>query len=394
MAFDFMASALQQKAQAGYLRERQCVEYEKDGVISVGGQHYLNFASNDYLAMRQHQGVLQTWVEGLAQFGGGSGASPLVTGYTQAHRALEEYLAEKLNREAVLLFNSGFAANQALCQALFAASSGSNSLILADKFMHASFIDGAMGSAATLKRFKHNDIPHLKTLIADSYHQDCLVASEGIFSMDGDSAPVSDLVALCEQHSAWLMLDDAHGFGVLGKNGMGTCEQYDLSVDQVPVLMATFGKAVGTAGAFIAGSRELVEYLVNFARHYIFSTAMPAAQALATLYSLTEIEKPERRLALQKNIAIFRDLATDAGLSLTESTSAIQPVILGCPKDALAVSEGLRQRGIWVPAIRHPTVPKNSDRLRITLNSEHSQNDIQALVDALQLTMRDAIPCN
>lgn len=385
MAFEFIDAALKQRQAAGYLRRRTCIEYEKDGIICIDGQHYLNFASNDYLGMRQHPGVLQSWVEGLAQFGGGSGASPLVTGYSQAHAALEAYLEEHLQREAVLLFNSGFAANQAICQALL--SEGAS--VFADRLMHASFLDGVMASKAPFKRFRHNDMSHLETML-QGVDNDCLVASEGIFSMDGDSAPVTELVTLCEQHKAWLMLDDAHGFGVLGENGFGTAEAYQLSQQQVPILMGTFGKAVGTAGAFIAGSQALIEFLLNTARHYIYSTAMPASQAIATLYSLTEIAGGDARAKLHSNVALFRQLATASGLDIAESQSAIQPVIVGDPHRALAFSDELKKRGIWVPAIRYPTVPKGADRLRITLSAQHSEQDIQVLIDALLLA-QDAL---
>ena len=382
MAFDFINAELQKKQDAGYLRRRHCVEYEKDGIICVAGEHYLNFASNDYLGMRQHPGVLQSWVEGLAQFGGGSGASPLVTGYTQAHAALEGYLEEHLQREAVLLFNSGFAANQAICQALF--HNGGNAL--ADKYMHASFIDGVLASKAEFKRFRHNDLAHCEALLS-GLSGDTLIASESIFSMDGDSAPVEGLVSQSRDSGAWLMLDDAHGFGVLGENGFGVAEHYQLTQQNLPVLMGTFGKAVGTAGAFVAGSQAFIDYLVNHARHYIYSTALPASQAIATLYSLTAISTGDERKMLHENIATFRSLALAQGLQLTESVSAIQPVMCGDPHKALALSEALKQRGVWVPAIRYPTVPKGADRLRITITAQHSARDISVLVDALMLAM-------
>ncbi|MBU2977450.1 8-amino-7-oxononanoate synthase [Alteromonas sp. C1M14] len=385
MAFDFISARVAEKSAAGYLRARTCVEYEKDGIICVDGAHYLNFASNDYLGMRQHEGVLQSWVEGLAQFGAGSGASPLVTGYTQAHAALEGYLESHLNRDAVLLFNSGFAANQAICQALLK----DNTRVLADKYMHASFIDGALASQAPFRRFAHNDMSHLATLL-EKGEGDCLVATEGVFSMDGDVPPVSELVSLCQTHNAWLMLDDAHGFGVLGENGLGTAELDGLSQHALPVLMGTFGKAVGTAGAFVAGSQAFINYLINEARHYIYSTAMPAAQAVATLYSLTAIAAGDERQKLFDNIALFRRLIKDSGLTVAASDSAIQPVLTDGPMQAMALSKALRERGIWVPAIRYPTVPKGTDRLRITLSASHNEQDIRALVDALQLA-RDTL---
>lgn len=419
MSFSWLEDALTQRAQAGLLRQRVCQQYEKDNVICINGDHYLNFSSNDYLGMRQHEGVLQSWVEGLAQFGGGSGASPLVTGHTQAHLALEATLADGLNREAALLFSSGFAANQAVCTALFGqgspnASAAQSSAIFADKLMHASFLEGAMslGKQVSLRRFRHNNVEHLETLLfaRKSLNTDMLIASEGVFSMDGDRAPVKEIAALAEQYRAWFMLDDAHGMGVFGDNGFGTVEELQLTQSQVPIVMGTFGKAIGTGGAFIAGSQTLIDYLVNFSKHYIYSTAMPPAQAVATLYSLTHVgTDTARRDQLVANIEYFRarfaqefgkghtvksadcldqeckNTAAVGDLSLVGSKSAIQPVIVGCPKRAVALSDALKERGMWVSAIRQPTVPKNEDRLRITLTATHTEQDIDMLIDALAL---------
>jgi 8-amino-7-oxononanoate synthase len=340
--------------------------------------------------------------------------------------ALEAYIADGLNREAALLFNSGFAANQALCMALFPHMSHSNKSasaghIIADKLMHASFLEGAqcVSDSAKLRRFKHNDLSHLESMLSNVCHsqisdavgnsdanqQDILIASEGVFSMDGDVAPCEDIAELAAKYNAWFMLDDAHGMGVLGENGFGTAEALNLSQQQAPIVMGTFGKAVGTAGAFIAGSQPLIDYLVNFSKHYVYSTAMPPAQAVATLYSLTHIASDTaRRETLHNNIAYFRDsfqkrfgqtLNTsekgDASIEITlgQSQSAIQPIIVGSPERAVALSEGLKQRGIWATAIRQPTVPKNQDRLRITLTSNHTSQDIDVLLDALELSLNN-----
>jgi len=404
MAFDWLEARLNERAQQGYLRKRVCQQYEKDNIICIDGEHYLNFASNDYLGMRHHEGVLQSWVEGLAQFGGGSGASPLVTGHTQAHLALEAYIADGLNREAALLFNSGFSANQALCMAIFSGANnqGANHQnvhsgeIFADRLMHASFLEGAMATKAKLRRFRHNDVAHLSNLLdkADKANScDKLIVTEGVFSMDGDSAPFRDMSGIAKQHNAWLMVDDAHGMGVLGENGLGSIEAQALSQSDVPIVMGTFGKAVGTAGAFIAGSQALIDYLVNFAKHYVYSTAMPPAQAVATLYSLTHIAADtSRKDALNENIVYFRERFSaqigndqNGDLVLVNSSSAIQPIIVGSPECALALSDALKSRGIWIPAIRYPTVPKGEDRLRITLSATHTQQDIDVLVDAIAL---------
>ncbi|TPV54079.1 8-amino-7-oxononanoate synthase [Aestuariibacter sp. GS-14] len=384
MAFEFIDTQLALRQQDGYYRQRTCIDYERDGVIAINGKHYLNFGSNDYLGLRHDQGVLQAWVEGLAQFGGGSGASPLVTGYSAAHRELEQVLAEALNRDAVLLFSSGFAANQALCQALFAEQGD----IVADKFMHASFIEGATASAARLRRFAHNDYEHLSAILAKSTSEHRLIASEGVFSMDGDSPDMAQLVGHAESSNSWLMLDDAHAFGVTGKFGLGSIDAYQLSQQQCPVVMGTFGKAVGTAGAFIAGSHALIDYLVNYARHYIYSTAFPPAQAVATLHALSRVTQGSEREKLHSNIAHFRARARQEGLQLMDSQSAIQPVVVGSPTRAMALSVELANRGLWVPAMRHPTVPKGTDRLRITLSASHAERDVDALIDGLMLAQQ------
>jgi 8-amino-7-oxononanoate synthase len=398
MAFDFITLALDKRRNSGLLRTRATVDSATGALIEIGGQHYINFSSNDYLAMRRSSVVAQAWVDGISEYGGGSGASPLVTGYTNAHRALEEYLASELKRDKVLLFNSGFAANQAICQALFSQTAFSQShsnnqdVIIADKLMHASFIEGVQASNAKLTRFKHNDIEHLQMLLNSDdtqNSQNTLVATEGVFSMDGDQAPLDKMVVMSKQANAWLMVDDAHGFGTLGKHGLGVIETHNLSQQQVPILMATFGKAIGTAGAFVAGSHDFIDYLINFSRHYIYSTSMPAAQAYATLISLQAKQSAERRTILAQRIEQFKTLANKAGLTIMPSNTAIQPVLRGNAEKALEVSEKLKALGLWVTAIRYPTVPKHSDRLRITLTAGHATRDIEALVDALQMVLHN-----
>jgi 8-amino-7-oxononanoate synthase len=408
MAFDFIQAALAARHKDKLFRQITTLDSAVGALIEVDGQYYLNFSSNDYLGMRQSSAVMQGWVDGIGQFGGGSGASPLVTGHTQAHQALQDSLAQGLEREAVMLFNSGFAANQAVCQALFHTQPSvlgekRDGYIVADKLMHASLLDGAMSCDATLRRFAHNDFTHLHTQLnkirgAESRSQvsaaDILVVTEGVFSMDGDQGPLTELSALSKQHDAWLMVDDAHGFGVLGDTGMGALEQVGLNEKEVPILMATFGKAVGTAGAFVAGSQDLIDYLTNFAKHYIYSTAMPPAQAVATLVSLQAIQQSDQRALLQENIQTFRHLANEAGLTLSSSATAIQPIIIGCPAQTIALSQRLRKMGLWVSAIRSPTVPKGTDRLRITLSASHHKQDIHALVDGLTLAMGELLSDN
>lgn len=383
MAFEFIQSELNQRRQNSLLRRRHCVDSGVGALIEIEGHHYLNFSSNDYLGMRQSEVVMQAWLNGVCQYGAGSGASSLVTGYSKAHQQLEEYLSDGLQREGVLLFNSGFAANQAICQALL----NKHTNVVADKLIHASFIDGALACDATLRRFRHNDLEHLQSLLKD-HHNDTLIATEGVFSMDGDRGDLRGLQSLAQQSQSWLMLDDAHGLGVLGDTGMGSAELYQLSQKQLPVLMGTFGKAIGTAGAFIAASHDVIEYLVNFARHYIYSTAMPPAQAMATLASLQAIRSPQQRQKLTANIALFKLHCKQLGIDLLPSDSPIQPVLIGDPARAIQLSDKLKSLGLWVAAIRSPTVPKGTDRLRITLSASHSEQDILALADGLEIAFK------
>lgn len=374
--------ALTHKTQQDLLRTRYVAEDDYAGVLKVNGTAYLNFASNDYLGLRFDERVLQPFVEGLSKYGAGSGASPLVTGHSIEHARLESWLADKLGRDAVLLFSSGFAANHALCQALLQ----KNDVVVSDKLMHASFIEGAMVSEARLKRFAHNDVAHAQTLLeAIDKDSATLIASEGVFSMDGDTAPVPELVSLAQEHHAMLMLDDAHALGVLGDNGLGSVDAFGLTQADCPIVMGTFGKAVGTSGAFIAGSQDLIDYLVNHAKHYIYSTAMSAANARATLASLALIVAGEQRQRLQSNITRFRKGVARHDLPVLASQTAIQPYIVGSAEGVLQASDYLRALGVWVGAIRSPTVPKGSDRLRITLSAVHQDKDIDALIDALCL---------
>lgn len=395
MTFDFMAEQLALRLQQGLLRERKAVSTNKNGVIEIAAKHYINFASNDYLGLSQHEQVLQSYVEGLAMYGSGSGSSALVTGYSIEHEALENDLCEVLNKPAAILFSSGFAANQAICHALNAQSSHKaavpQSRIVCDKYMHASFIQGALESAADLTRFKHNDMAHAQHHINQS-NSDTLIATEGVFSMDGDLGDVAGLQAIMQQqhYSAkqrpWLMVDDAHGIGVMGKHGFGTLDLNGVNADQVDIVMGTFGKALGTSGAFVAGTYNFIEYLANFSKHYVYSTAFCAAQARATRASIALVAAGEEREKLHTNIALFTHLSKLAGLPLLPSESAIQPLIVGNPHAALTMSQQLSDLGLWIPAIRTPTVPVNSDRLRITLSALHTEKDIRALVDGLCMT--------
>jgi 8-amino-7-oxononanoate synthase len=398
MGFEFLANTLQAREAASLRRIRQPVISSKHGMIEIQGQHYLNFASNDYLGLSQHEQVLQSYVEGLAVYGSGSGSSSIVTGYSAEHKALEDDICEALNKPAAMLFSSGFAANQAICHALFGHlknQTGNNNTslgpqIICDKYMHASFIQGTLDTNAKLRRFAHNDMEHAQTLLAAATPSS-LVATEGVFSMDGDMGDVESLQNIMQvsgkpaNDKPWLMVDDAHAFGVIGTNGFGTLDCKNVNPAQVNIVMGTFGKALGTSGAFIAGSEQFIEYMVNISKHYVYSTAFSGAQARATRASLALVEKGEERTKLHENIEYFNCLATSKGLVTLPSTSAIQVIVVGDAKLALHCSEQLAVLGLWVPAIRTPTVPKNTDRLRITLSAIHNKKDIDALVDGLTI---------
>lgn len=380
MAFDFIADEVEKRRQQHLLRTPIIIEEDHQGMIRVAGDAYINFSSNDYLGLRQNPTVLQAWLEGLALYGGGSGASPLVTGFTTAHQTLCDDLAALLNRDAVILFSSGFAANQAICQALFKQPGR----LFADKLSHASLIEGGFTSPAEFKRFAHNDVAHLEALLRSAAGANDLIATEGVFSMDGDCAPIIELARVAKHTNAWLMIDDAHGFGVLGDHGEGAAAS-QTSQSECQIIMGTLGKACGTGGAFVAGSKVFIEYMTNFAKHFIYSTSMPPAQAHASSTALALLKSGEERARLHDNIDYFRGRMRSEGFELMDSNSAIQPIILGDPKLALAYAQQLKSLGLWISAIRYPTVPKNTDRLRITINSQHQAADIDALVDALSI---------
>lgn len=407
--FEFLDRSLTLQAEANLLRERRAITSSKDGMIEVNGKHYLNFASNDYLGLSQHESVLQAYVEGLAVYGSSSSASPILTGYSLEHKALEDDICEALNKPAALLFSSGFSANQAICEALFnnfqsidvkqtkkqTSSAKRDSHIICDKLMHASFLKGAMQSTAKLKRFKHNDMQHASLLI-NKAPSNSLVATEGMFSMGGDVGLVEELQSILlglpkDINKPWLMIDDAHAFGIKGENGFGTLDNAAIDETKVDIVMGTFGKALGTGGAFVAASTSFIEYLVNKSQHYIYSTSISAAQARATRVSLGLVKQGQEREQLQQNIDYFLMKAKQKALPLFDSNSQIQAVFIGEPALAQTLSRRLSDLGIWVPAIRTPTVPKNTDRLRITISALHKRTDLDALIDALSLSLEPYI---
>lgn len=372
-----LGAALTERDLAALLRRRTATDGSVGGRLQVAGRDYLNFCANDYLGLADHSAIKAAFKEGIDCYGTGSGASPLVTGYSRAHQQLEETLADWLGVEAVLLFNCGFSANQAVLKALL----GKDHLLWQDRLNHASLQEMGGQLPCKMKRFGHNDMTALARQLEPNRG---LIVSEGVFSMDGDQGPWPELARLAAQSGNWLMIDDAHGLGVLGPEGRGTLAAQGVAPASVHIQMGTFGKALGVAGAFVGGSRELVDYLVNFARHYVYSTHMPAAQACAVSKSIELVRAAdESRAHLARLITRFRQGTAALGWQLGACETPIQPLLVGESSAALQLAARLRDRGVWVSAIRPPTVPAGTARLRITLSAAHSEQDVDRLLEAL-----------
>lgn len=374
-----LGAVLARRRAEGLYRKRLTLQSPQGVNVRVAGCDYVNFCSNDYLGLAAHPRVVARFQESAAQYGVGSGASHLVCGHSAPHHELEEALAEFTGRPRALLYSSGYMANTGLLTGLL--RKGDH--VFEDRLNHASLLDGGLFSGARFRRFPHNDSAALETKLA-TVEGASLVAVDGVFSMDGDSAPLVELADVCRRHDAWLMVDDAHGFGVLGEGGAGSTAVAELDVQRVPVLMATLGKALGTAGAFIAGSELLIETLIQQSRNYIYTTAIPPAVAAAALQALHLVrEEAWRRSHLAALIQRFRRGAGQLGLPLMASDSAIQPLLVGEAGRAVAISEHLKIKGFLVGAIRPPTVPAGTSRLRITLSASHSEAQVDQLLDAL-----------
>ncbi|KQN47648.1 8-amino-7-oxononanoate synthase [Serratia sp. Leaf50] len=369
--------ALDQRRQASAFRRRQPNAGGNGRWLAHDGRRYLNFSGNDYLGLSQHADLIAAWQQGAARFGVGSGGSGHVTGFSATHQQFEVQLAEWQGYRRALLFISGFAANQALLAAMLQAEDR----ILADKLSHASLLEAAVHSPAQLRRFAHNNPESLRRLLNTPTQGETLVVTEGVFSMDGDAAPLAALHRLTREHGGWLMVDDAHGVGVVGEKGRGSCWQQGIRPE---LLVLTFGKAFGCSGAAVLCDEATADYLLQFARHLIYSTAMPAAQVCALQASLTCIQQADDlRDKLAANVARFRAGAGQMGLRLTTSSGAIQPLIVGDNQSALTLAQRLREQGLWVSAIRPPTVPPGSARLRLTITAAHQPEDIDILLETL-----------
>lgn len=372
---------LQERQSQSRYRRRRCVASPQGREIDVDGRRVLQFCSNDYLGLANHPAVIDAMQQAAGRMGVGAGASHLVCGHSELHHRLEERLAEVTGRDRALLFSTGYMANLGTISALL----GKGDHILEDRVNHASLLDAGLLSGARFQRFQHNNLEDLDRRLGKLPESgQRLVVVDAVYSMDGDQAPLAELAALSARHQAWLMADDAHGFGVLGERGGGSAQETGLDQQQLPVLMGTLGKAIGSFGAFVAGSETLIESLIQFARPYIYTTAMPPAVAAATLAALGLLETEAwRRQHLNALISRFRAGAQALNLPLMASTTAIQPLLVGDEAQALAISAALEERGVLISAIRPPTVPQGTSRLRITLSAAHRDADVDALLAVL-----------
>jgi 8-amino-7-oxononanoate synthase len=381
-----LQAKLEQRKVDNLYRQRHVLESAQDVQVQVDGKTCVAFCSNDYLGLASHPAVIDSLRRGAETYGVGSGASHLICGHSHEHHALEEELAAFTGRPRALLFSSGYMANLGTIRAL--ADKGDH--IFEDRLNHASLLDGGLASSARCHRYHHADSDDLNRRMQKVASGRKLVVTDGVFSMDGDLAPLPALVETCQQHNGWLMVDDAHGFGVLGDSGGGITEHYGLELSELPILMGTLGKGFGTFGAFVAGSEALIETLIQYARTYIYTTALPPAVASATRISLKILQRETwRRKQLKSLIERFRSGVEELGLELMASTTPIQPVLLHDDELTQKVGEQLQDKGFLVGAIRPPTVPVGSARLRITLCAEHTEEQVDRLLDAMDETLID-----
>ncbi len=389
-AFSHLSADLQTIATADLYRSRRVIDSPQGIHLQLEGRSVVNFCSNDYLGLANHPEVISAFKAGVDQYGVGSGSAHLICGHSRAHHALEEELAAFTGRDRALLFSTGYMANLGVMSALL----GRGDSVFEDRLNHASLLDGGLMSGARFKRYAHADVEQLKPHL-DQATGNKLIVTDGVFSMDGDFAPLKSLAALAKSTGAGLMVDDAHGLGVLGQNGGGLLDCFDLTQDDVPILMGTLGKGFGTFGAFIAGSEDLIETLIQKARTYIYTTALPAAVAEATRASLKRVIADNwRREHLNHLASRFRSGAEQLGLECVKQVeeplgsdvrllSAIQPIVIGDSARTVKISEHLLKAGFLVSAIRPPTVPKGSARLRVTLSALHEEQHVDQLLEAL-----------
>ena len=381
MSFADLSTELDLRKEQALYRSRRTLQTPQQPTVQVDGREYLAFCSNDYLGLANHPEVIKSFQTAANKYGVGGGASHLVNGHSQAHHELEEALAEFTGRSKALLFSTGYMANIGAVNALL----GKQDAVFQDRLNHASLLDAGLLSGARFQRYLHNDSESLDKKLAKTEARRKLVVTDGVFSMDGDLAELPELSSVCKKHDAWLMVDDAHGFGCLGQNGGGCAEHFSMPSDDLQVLVGTLGKGFGTAGAFVAGSEVLIETLVQHARTYIYTTSMPPAVAAATLTSLRLLQEDTwRRAKLAQLIKQFRHGCQELGLTLMDSPTPIQPIMIGESDKAMQISKALEDDGIFISAIRPPTVPQGSARLRVTLSASHTEQQVERLLQSLE----------
>ena len=371
--------ALDKRKEDGLLRQRRLLDSPQAEHIVANSQSYLSFCSNDYLGLANHTKLIAAMQQAAGNSGVGSGASNLITGHHRYHDDLEKQLAKFVGLPAALLFSTGYMANIGVLGALV----GRGDAIFADKLNHACLNDGGYYSLAEFNRFAHNDIVALESLLKGSSAKHKLIAVDAVFSMDGDIAPLAEYLTLCEKYDAYLYVDDAHGFGVLGEHGEGSLNHLKLKSPRI-IMMATLGKAAGVAGAFVAGQQVVIDYLIQTAKSYVYSTPAPPALSATLTASVQLIEQgDDLRSHLYSLIDYLKNNLNCKKWTLMPSQTSVQPLLVGNNQDALALSEFLQLRGILVPAIRPPTVPAGTARLRISLSASHSLDDVKKLIRAI-----------
>ncbi|HUD25957.1 MAG TPA: 8-amino-7-oxononanoate synthase [Burkholderiaceae bacterium] len=375
-----LSSRLRELEQAGLIRSRRRIEGPQGPHLRVDGATYLAFCSNDYLGLASHPALADAARRALDDFGVGAGASAHICGHTRVHEALEQRLARFVRLPRALHFSTGYMANLGVLPSL----AGPGDVIFSDRLNHASLIDAARLSRADVVVYPHGDVEALGLQMSEQADRSKLIVTDAVFSMDGDLAPLPQLLELCEHHDAWLVVDDAHGFGVLGENGAGSLSHWGLSSERI-VYMGTLGKAAGVFGAFVAADADVIEWLLQRARTYMFTTSTPPVLAAALLAALDVIETESwRRRHLTALIERVHAGLSGLGWRLLPSATAIQPLIIGDNSGAMSLMDSLRHSGIWVPAIRPPTVPPGTARLRISLSAAHSDQDIDRLLNRLR----------
>lgn len=381
-----LVDEIEQRKKERLFRTRRAIGSSQGPLIKINGEEYLNFSSNDYLGLANNDVLKTCMIEAVKEYGLGAGSSQLVVGYSKPHQRLEKRLAEFLGRDAALVFSSGYLANLAAASVLI----DSNTIILQDKLNHASLIDAALLSKGRLVRYRHSDLGHLKTLLEKYKQYNLVVMTDGVFSMDGDCAAISEISNLCKTYNALLIVDDAHGLGVLGDTGAGLLESENIGQSQVPLLIGTFGKSFGVSGAFVSGSALYVEAFIQKARTYIYTTAMLPSIA-ATLTKAIELVADGRGLRqnLDSLIAYYKDLMSEAGLDTSEHRSHVQPFKVGSLNKVIALSDALYNNNIVAAPIRPPTVPKGTSRLRLSFTAAHNKKQVDRLVQAIKINLNE-----